>query len=347
MVSGRSKPRTRIRVRDAAALARGVGLRLGAGRRRILGRTKASWLRVAKGSTGRRGGRAYNLVVLAVAVTLLNVWIASTLPLWSHQIQRDKEAELIFRGLQYAEAIRLYQANNDGRLPTSLKELIEVEPRSLRQLWDNPMREDGRWGLVPQGLGGQVGRDATQPVAGNPGDTGLRQLGDGGEGAGQGLSRDPFGDEKSEEAGVILSRDPDDDFGAPPSTIPIRGVFHPGSEEATRIFLGAENTREWLFTAQLFATVKPLEGLNVPVQIPFATREIGKPCPPGVVPFVTQPSNQAPQQGQNVGGDASGRRNTGGVGLPQSPGTNSQGQPIIGTPSSGASPAGGGDGTKN
>ncbi|MCG8458603.1 MAG: hypothetical protein MI919_20175, partial [Holophagales bacterium] len=171
-MSGRSQPRPRTRVRDIVALARGVGLRLSAGRHRMLGRTKASWLRVARGSTGRRGGRAYNLVVLAVAVTLLNVWIASTLPLWSHQIQRDREAELIFRGLQYAEAIRLFQAKYK-RLPTSLQELIEVEPRLLRQLWDNPMREDGRWGLVPQGLGGQVGRDATQPVAENPGGTGL------------------------------------------------------------------------------------------------------------------------------------------------------------------------------
>ena len=49
----------------------------------------------------------YNIVILAVAITVLNILVAKALPLWSHVIQREKEEELIFRGLQYAEAIRI------------------------------------------------------------------------------------------------------------------------------------------------------------------------------------------------------------------------------------------------
>ncbi|HEX2251775.1 MAG TPA: hypothetical protein VHQ65_00740, partial [Thermoanaerobaculia bacterium] len=51
-------------------------------------------------------------------------------PAWSKMAQREKEEELIFRGLQYAEAIRVFQ-RKFGRYPTRLEELIEVEPRKI------------------------------------------------------------------------------------------------------------------------------------------------------------------------------------------------------------------------
>ena len=51
----------------------------------------------------------YTLVVCAVTVTVLSIAVATALPLWSAQIRREREEELIFRGLQYAEAIRVFQ----------------------------------------------------------------------------------------------------------------------------------------------------------------------------------------------------------------------------------------------
>ncbi|MFQ5526015.1 MAG: hypothetical protein ACE5GX_07100 [Thermoanaerobaculia bacterium] len=89
----------------------------------------------------------YNLVALMVAVAVVNIGIAAVLPLWSKAIQRQKESELIFRGLQYAEAIRVFQVRT-GRFPTRLEELIEIEPRAIRQLWLDPMNEEPEWGLV-------------------------------------------------------------------------------------------------------------------------------------------------------------------------------------------------------
>lgn len=105
----------------------------------------------------------YNLVALMVIVAVVNIAIAASLPVWSKVIQREKENELVFRGLQYAEAIRVFQKRT-GRFPTRLEELIEIEPRSIRQLWLDPMNDEPEWGLVvaqaAQGLP-QAGQDLT------------------------------------------------------------------------------------------------------------------------------------------------------------------------------------------
>ena len=74
------------------------------------------------------------------------------LELRTTQIRREKEEELIFRGLQYAEAIRIFQIRFQ-RLPTTLKELRDVTPRSIRQLWKDPMTEDGEFAPIYQGQG--------------------------------------------------------------------------------------------------------------------------------------------------------------------------------------------------
>ena len=50
----------------------------------------------------RRGEEGYNLAMLIVAITILNIFAAVALPLWSYTIRRDREEETIFRGLQYA-----------------------------------------------------------------------------------------------------------------------------------------------------------------------------------------------------------------------------------------------------
>lgn len=140
-------------------------------------------LRRRLGALFRRGEAGYNLVILMVAVTVLNILVAAALPLWSTQIKREKEAELVFRGLQYAEAIRIFQTRF-GRHPVRLEELIEVKPRSIRQLWKDPMVENGKWELIfagptqdpnvpPQGQGGQApppppqGQDPNQQLPGD------------------------------------------------------------------------------------------------------------------------------------------------------------------------------------
>ncbi len=106
-------------------------------------------------SAARRGAAGYSLVVLIMAVTVLNIMIAVALPKWSEMIKRDKEEELISRGWQYAEAIRLFQKRFQ-RYPVKLDELITAKPRCIRQLWKDPMTAKGDWVPILQGQGTPV-----------------------------------------------------------------------------------------------------------------------------------------------------------------------------------------------
>jgi len=72
----------------------------------------------------RRGEAGYNLVILVVAITVMGILLAIALPSWGSIIRRDREEELIFRGFQYAEAIRCYKHRNGGLLPVRLEDLI-------------------------------------------------------------------------------------------------------------------------------------------------------------------------------------------------------------------------------
>ena len=76
----------------------------------------------------KSGESGYNMVMLIVAVTILNIMVAAVLPLMSTDIQRQKEEELVFRGFQYAEAIRLFHSRFQ-RYPVKLEELLEMKPR--------------------------------------------------------------------------------------------------------------------------------------------------------------------------------------------------------------------------
>lgn len=188
------------------------------------------------------GQSGYTLVVLAVAVSVMSVLVAAALPHWAHAMQREKEEELIFRGWQYAEAIRIF-TQRTGRYPTSLKELMEVKPRSIRRLWKDPMSEDGNWGLIVQGLGpgqgnlgGGIGPRGQNGGDGNdlPGDdTGDGDGGGGNPGGGSGTGGGTGG------------------TGGPGTPIgPITGVRSRAKGEATKTLFGKEKYSEWEFTVE-------------------------------------------------------------------------------------------------
>ncbi len=114
----------------------------------------AQW-KLWRGAFGRRPGaeEGYTLVTLVVMFTVMNILVAMALPLWSGVIQRDKEYEFIFRGLQYAEAIRVYQQRY-GQWPQKLEDLAEDKGRGrcIRQLWTNPLTDGGKWDPVFEGV---------------------------------------------------------------------------------------------------------------------------------------------------------------------------------------------------
>jgi type II secretory pathway pseudopilin PulG len=213
--------------------------------------------------------RGYNMVMLMIAITVLNIMVAIALPSWTSVIQRDKEEELISRGFQYVEAIRVFQ-NRFQRLPVRIEELIEVKPRCIRRLWKDPMT-DGKFAVIhpdqpqPNGtLQPRVpGQEGNEPA---PGD--------------EGQAENP----------------PDTDpgaFGGPPkgeiSVGPIIGVRSRSNKKSFLVFTGKEHYDEWRFTLDMMLggrqappppNGQPPPGTPVPgAGMQLSTRWLGRPLP--------------------------------------------------------------------
>jgi type II secretory pathway pseudopilin PulG len=199
----------------------------------------------------------YTLVVCAVTITVLSIAVATALPLWSAQIRRDREEELIFRGFQYAEAIRVFQKRY-GRYPVRLEELIEVQPRCIRRLWKDPMTEEGEWALILEG-----GAGAQRPRRG----------------------RTPEGVPAPPEPPSELDPLPEDQEGQPeaPRAGPIVGVHSKSEKKSFHVLFGQEVPREWKFTADLLRAAGG--AVSDPARVPSVPRAawIGRPFREGVM----------------------------------------------------------------
>jgi type II secretory pathway pseudopilin PulG len=181
----------------------------------------------------------YSLVVVIMAVTVLNIMLAAALPAWSEMIKRDKEEELISRGFQYAEAIRVFQKRFQ-RFPTKLDDLIQVKPRCIRQLWKDPMTEDGKWDLIFLNQG--------SPIHPPPGTV---------------------------QPGTPEGLDPNQ----PKITIgPIVGVRSRSSKQSLLQFYGHDRYDEWEFRIEMLS--RPSPNPRVPgAGMALSTRWLGRPMP--------------------------------------------------------------------
>ncbi len=184
--------------------------------------------------------RGYTLVALMVGLTVMAILIAAVLPLASAESQRDKEAELVFRGFQYAEGIRTFKRRY-GRYPNTLKEMFEMRPRTLRKLWKDPMTNSDKWGLVTA-----AGAPAT--TAGGP----FPQERAGARTPAPAPTPTPF-TFPSATGGMGNPSD------QPPG--PIVGVYSTSKKKGYRLFAGRENYDEWRFTEQTLIGQSPLPPL--------------------------------------------------------------------------------------
>ncbi|HEY3299296.1 MAG TPA: type II secretion system protein [Methylophilaceae bacterium] len=107
----------------------------------------------------KQAGFTYLLVLGFVFALLLSLTIASENI--ATTIQREREAELLFVGQQYRNAIAsYYQKSPNGikQLPLKLEDLLE-DKRSLsvqhhlRKLYRDPITETDEWGLLRDGQG--------------------------------------------------------------------------------------------------------------------------------------------------------------------------------------------------
>src|SRR4030042_4226160 len=172
----------------------------------------------------------YVLIMLLFVVTAMGIGLLVAVPVWQTQIQREKEEELIFRGKQYVEAVRLFQIKKPGTFPKTLEEL--VEEKCLRRPFKDPMSPDGDWNIILLPEGGGPGGARRRRPGGTPGRMG-------------GGSRQDRGQGQAFEAQSILV--------APKSAlssirnVQILGVVSSSTKKSFRIYNDQESYVKWLF----------------------------------------------------------------------------------------------------
>lgn len=90
--------------------------------------------------------KGYALLTAIIAVNIFAILMLQARGMWEREMQRDLEAELLFRARQYVTAIELYRKKNPNMFPTSLELLYEK--KFLRKLYKDPMTEEGLWNVV-------------------------------------------------------------------------------------------------------------------------------------------------------------------------------------------------------
>ena len=93
------------------------------------------------------GEKGYILTATIVMVVILSISMSMIAEKWTYVVKREKEEELLFRGEQYAQAIRRFYIMHK-RYPFSLEELVDSYPRCIRRLYKEPFSKDGEWGII-------------------------------------------------------------------------------------------------------------------------------------------------------------------------------------------------------
>ena len=110
---------------------------------------------------GARNGGGFTYLGLLIAIALLGIALSAVGVVWSTQIRRDKEVELLYAGHQIRQAIGRYRAVG-GQFPQALNDLLEdkrspVPRRYLRQIYLDPMTGTADWQLILAPGGGIMG----------------------------------------------------------------------------------------------------------------------------------------------------------------------------------------------
>jgi type II secretory pathway pseudopilin PulG len=175
-------------------------------------------------SLGRPGNeRGYAMAVLLVGLSVMGVLVTVAMPVWKQSAQREKEAELVFRGQQYVRAITLFQRKHGpGTLPPTLEVL--VDEHDLRKKFKDPITNDD-FQVIVQGPGTTPASGPSTPGARGRGSQPSPVLRSGGQ-------RPPEPNPGSRAVGGIL------------------GVQSKSTDESIRIYNGRSHYNEWVFVFQ-------------------------------------------------------------------------------------------------
>jgi type II secretory pathway pseudopilin PulG len=103
----------------------------------------------------------YAMAALLVAMSVMAIMLGAALPSWRTYVQREKEAELVFRGEQYARAITLFQRRYANASPPNIDVL--VTERFLRKKYKDPITGED-FQIITAGSPPPGGQAATSEV---------------------------------------------------------------------------------------------------------------------------------------------------------------------------------------
>ena len=228
----------------------------------------------SRSSHGRE--RGYALLTLMLFVALLAIAAAAVAPTIAFQLKRDREEEMIHRGVQYSRAVRRY-FKKFGRYPTRVEDLEGANNmRFLRKRYKDPITgkdfkllhlgevkinfQGGIPGAMPPG--GNAGGPAARPF-GAPGGLGLVGTPQGGpQGVAQPINSQPSksgDDESAPGQGSGAQPSPsqskeEGDSGTPDKLSgqvfgggPIVGVVSTSKDSTIRVFNDQKHYNEWQF----------------------------------------------------------------------------------------------------
>jgi len=170
------------------------------------------------------------MAALLIALSIMAIMFTVVMPVWKQASRREKEAELIFRGTQYARAIGLFQRKFANAYPPNIDAL--VEQRFLRKKYKDPITNDD---FAPI-LAGQ-GVPASGQQGGQRGGLGSTT------GAGRGTQPGPSTQSQpgaGRAAGPQLSA-------AGQTAGGIQGVTSKSKDQSIRLYNGRGHYNEWAF----------------------------------------------------------------------------------------------------
>lgn len=128
-------------------------------------------------STNKNAKNGYMLLILVFVIFSISIGLLVAVPLWQTQVKREMEEELIFRGNQFVEAVRLFQTKNPGTFPKNFEELIEE--KCLRRLYRDPMTANGEWNIIMPIQGGPTrpARPGRRRRSSDPSESGRNEAG--------------------------------------------------------------------------------------------------------------------------------------------------------------------------
>lgn len=183
----------------------------------------------------------YAMAALLVSIAVMGILMSALIPVWTTAVQREREAELVFRGEQYARAIGLFQRKYAGGFPPNIDVL--VEQKFLRRKYVDPVADGAEFRVIYQAdvaaLQGQV------PGAARPGEV----VGPGGPATVAGQPGQP----RRGELASRMSTPSPSGFGAQGMTGSVGarggvvGVSSTSTARSFRLYNGRDRYDQWLF----------------------------------------------------------------------------------------------------